>query len=72
MKKRPLYRAFNKYGITNFVIRELEYVQSDAEACEREIYWIDFSHHVTKLDDGMEICIIDFEWNPMPFIEENY
>lgn len=37
-----------------------------------ELYWIDFSHHVTKLDDGMEICIIDFEWNPMPFSDEEH
>lgn len=37
-----------------------------------ELYWIDFAHHVTKLDDGMEICIIDFEWNPMPFSDEEH
>jgi hypothetical protein len=37
-----------------------------------ELYWIDFTHHVTKLDDGIEICIIDFEWNPMPFSDEEH
>ena len=50
-EKRPLYRAFNKYGITNFVIRELEYVQSDAEACEREIYWIDYKRTYIGFSD---------------------
>lgn len=37
-----------------------------------ELCWIDFSHHVTKLDDGMEVCIIDFEWTPMPFADEEH
>lgn len=35
-----------------------------------EIYWIDFNHHITKLDDGMEICVIDFDWCPLPFEED--
>lgn len=38
--KRPLYDAFNKYGIENFKIEELEYVEDDSKLSEREIYWI--------------------------------
>lgn len=36
-KNRPLYRALNKYGIENFVISELEYIENLEE---REKYWI--------------------------------
>lgn len=39
-EKRPLYDAFNKYGIENFVIEEIEKVDNDEIACERERYWI--------------------------------
>ena len=28
-KKRPLYDAFNKYGIENFKVEEIEYVEDD-------------------------------------------
>ena len=38
--KRPLYDAFNKYGISNFIVEELEEVKNDEEACIREQYWI--------------------------------
>lgn len=38
--KRPLYDAFNKYGIENFIIEEIEKVDNDEIACEREKYWI--------------------------------
>lgn len=38
--KRPLYDAMNKYGVENFMIEELEYVDSNSELSEREIYWI--------------------------------
>ena len=37
--KRPLYDAFNKYGIENFKIEELEQVE-DNNLKDREIYWI--------------------------------
>lgn len=36
---RPLYRAFKKYGIENFSIKELEQCSSQ-EAPSLEIYWI--------------------------------
>ena len=29
MEKRPLYDAFNKYGIENFKVEELEYLEDD-------------------------------------------
>ena len=38
-EKRPLYSAFNKYGIENFIIEELEQVENN-KLSEREIYWI--------------------------------
>lgn len=40
-EKRPLYDAFNKYGIDNFQIEEIEEVENDDIACEREVYWIE-------------------------------
>lgn len=39
-EKRPLYSAFNKYGIENFKIEELEYVEDDNLLSDKEIYWI--------------------------------
>jgi group I intron endonuclease len=39
-EKRPLYDAFNKYGIKNFQIEEIEKVENDDIACKREQYWI--------------------------------
>ena len=40
-EKRPLYDAFNKYGIDNFQIEKIEEVENDDIACERENYWIE-------------------------------
>lgn len=37
----PLYKAFNKYGIENFTIEEIEQC-SNEELDNREIYWINF------------------------------
>lgn len=57
--KRPLYDAFNKYGIENFKIEELEHVENNSELDEREIYWINelqtYGHNgynATKGGDG--------------------
>ena len=57
--KRPLYDAFNKYGIENFKIEELEYVEDNEELKNREIYWIQelqtYGHNgynATKGGDG--------------------
>ena len=40
-KNRPLYRAFNKYGIDAFTIEEVEKCEVDILE-ERERYWIEF------------------------------
>ena len=40
-KKRPLYRAINKYGIENFEIEIIEECNYDI-LNEREIYWINY------------------------------
>ena len=57
--KRPLYDAFNKYGIENFKIEELEYVEDNEELKNKEIYWIQelqtYGHNgynATKGGDG--------------------
>lgn len=39
-EKRPLYSAFNKYGIENFKIEELEYIDNNNLLSDRELYWI--------------------------------
>ena len=39
-EKRPLYDAMNKYGIENFKIEEIEQVENDDIASQREQYWI--------------------------------
>ncbi len=39
IKNRPLYKAFSKYGINNFMIQKLEYCSAE-EASNREQYWI--------------------------------
>ena len=39
--ERPLYRAFNKYGIENFKIEEIEQCSVE-NSCEREKYWIKY------------------------------
>ena len=39
-KDRPLYRAFQKYGIENFIIELLEIVDNNLELSKKEIYWI--------------------------------
>ena len=38
---RPLYRAINKYNISNFIIEPIEECSEDA-ANEREKYWIEY------------------------------
>lgn len=39
-EKRPLYDAFNKYGIENFKIEYLEEVKDNSLLSEKEIHWI--------------------------------
>jgi group I intron endonuclease len=40
-EKRPLYDAFNKYGIENFKIEQIEECNLE-EVNEKEIYWINY------------------------------
>lgn len=35
------------------------------------IAWIDFDHSVAKLEDGLECCVIDMVYPPMPEIPES-
>ena len=58
-EKRPLYDAFNKYGVENFIIEELEQVEDSKLLTEREIYWIqelqtygNTGYNATKGGDG--------------------
>ena len=58
-EKRPLYDAFRKYGIENFKIEEIEYLEDDSKLSEREVYWINelqtYGHNgynATKGGDG--------------------
>ena len=44
---RPLYRAFNKYGIDNFKVELVEEVDIK-DLSEREIYWIGYYHTYTE------------------------
>ena len=58
---RPLYRAFNKYGIDNFSIEELEFCENNEIALQREQYWIDFydtyknGYNATYGGDGKQL-----------------
>lgn len=33
-------------------------------SCTDGIYWLDFNHHKTILDDGLEVHVIDMVWSP--------
>ena len=37
---------------------------------EDEIFWIDFNHRTVTLDDGMECCLIDMPFEPIPYTED--
>lgn len=63
-EKRPLYAAFNKYGIDNFIIEEVE--ECSVEILnEREIYWIEYyrsfknGYNATIGGDGKSYCDYD-------------
>lgn len=40
-EKRPLYSAMNKYGIENFIVKEVEQCE-ESVLSEREKYWIEY------------------------------
>lgn len=57
-KNRPLYKAFNKYGIDNFIVGCIEEVEND-KLSDREIFWIEVlntygknGYNATKGGDG--------------------
>lgn len=63
-EKRPLYSAFKKYGIENFIIEEVEHCSVD-QLNEREVYWIEFyrsfknGYNATRGGDGKSYCDYD-------------
>lgn len=63
-EKRPLYNAFNKYGIENFIVEEIEKC-NDEELNLKEEYWIDYyntysnGYNATKGGDGK--TLINYE-----------
>ena len=58
LNKRPLYSAMKKYGIENFSVEEVEYLDTPLEAEEREKYWIEYygsfkyGYNATRGGDG--------------------
>lgn len=70
-EKRPLYNAMIKYGIDNFEIKELEYLEQGGKLLsDRETYWIEklntYGHtgyNATKGGDGTLL------YNPQGIIE---
>ena len=58
LQKRPLYFAMKKYGIENFSVEEVEYLDTPLEAEEREKYWIEYygsfkyGYNATRGGDG--------------------
>lgn len=64
IEKRPLYSAFNKYGIDNFTIEIVEEC-SVKEIDERERYWIEYfrsfkeGYNATLGGDGRAYCDYD-------------
>ena len=61
---RPLYRAFNKYGIDNFVLTTIEEC-SDLVVNDREVFWIEaygsfkYGYNATLGGDGKHYCDYD-------------
>lgn len=61
-EKRPLYSAIHKYGIENFIIEEIEYVEDNSLLAEREIFWINelqtyghYGYNATMGGDGKQL-----------------
>lgn len=61
-KDRPLYRAFNKYGIDNFSIEIIEEISDVDLINQRECYWIQYynsfhyGYNATKGGEGKAIA----------------
>lgn len=65
MKDRKLYRAFNKYGIQNFSIEQIEECDNSL-LNEREVYWIKYydsfnnGYNMTLGGDGKTLITPEF------------
>jgi len=66
--KRPLYRAFKKYGFENFIVEEIFVTEDEKLLAEKEIYFISLfntykkGYNATKGGDGrgyLELSIND-------------
>lgn len=61
---RPLYRAFNKYGVDNFMLTTIEEC-SDLVVNDREVFWIEaygsfkYGYNATLGGDGKHYCDYD-------------
>ena len=61
---RPLYKAFNKYGIENFILETIEECTAD-EINQKEIDWIElygsfkYGYNATLGGDGKHYCDYD-------------
>lgn len=53
-----LKRAFNKYGIDNFEVSEIDHAHSQAEAFEKETFWI---KHYDSVNNGYNIIYTNKE-----------
>lgn len=64
ISNRPLYKAFNKYGVDNFTISVIEEC-SDEIVNDREVYWIEiygsfkYGYNATLGGDGKHYCDYD-------------
>lgn len=65
MKDRKLYRAFNRYGIQNFSIEQIEECDNSL-LNEREVYWIKYydsfnnGYNMTLGGDGRTLITPEF------------
>lgn len=61
---RPLYKAFNKYGVENFILETIEECSIN-EINEKEAYWIEaygsfkYGYNATLGGDGKHYCDYD-------------
>lgn len=68
LKHLKLYNAFLKYGIDNFTISEVEYVEDPKLLSKREQYWIDYydtfynGYNCSLGGDGLQLYDYDLIW----------
>lgn len=65
----PLYNAMRKYGIDNFEITQVEYIENADELSDREKYWIEQynsyfnGYNATRGGDGSLLYDYDIIWD---------